>query len=279
MNRLNPPQGVLKSDSPSANAAVLELLRFELSRRTRRNPQYSLRSFARSLGVSHTLLSLVLNGHRPPSSAFVEKLVEGLNLPAEKADLIRPPKARLAAERAPQKQAQKQEQAQISLDQFALISDWQHYAILSLLEVSDTEFEPTFIAQRLGISPLLAKVSMQRLVSLGIVAEGPDGRWRQTSKPIVVENSKSTECSRKFQRQLIAKAVDSLVNDPIELRDFSSTTFAMDPKNIPYALKRIREFRRQLTSELETTGKAEEVYNLTVQIFPTSRPTSRRRKS
>jgi hypothetical protein len=53
---------------------------------------------------------------------------------------------------------------------------------------------------------------------------------------------------------LIRKAVESLENDPIELRDFSSTTFAMNPKHVAYALKRIREFRRQWTQELESFG-------------------------
>jgi hypothetical protein len=45
----------------------------------------------------------------------------------------------------------------------------------------------------------------------------------------------------------------------------------MNPKNVPYAIERIRAFRRQLTDELEVMDESEEVYNLTVQLFPSSR--------
>ncbi|MCU1441761.1 MAG: hypothetical protein JWP85_2758 [Rhodoglobus sp.] len=253
-----------------AESVVLETLRFEFSRRLQRNPQYSMRSFAKHIGVSHTLLSLVLNGHRKPSRGMVEQLAERLQYsPAKTAFLLGEQEKQNRSRAQVNKNSSKQET--ISLDQFALISEWQHYAILSLLQVPDTEFEAKFIAKRLAISPLLAKVSMQRLLNLGIVEQDASGKWKQKSGPIIVENTRSTESTRKFQRQLMGKAVDSMLNDPMEARDLSSTTFAMDPKHIPFAVKRIREFRRQLTDELEAFGEAKEVYNLTVQIFPTSK--------
>jgi hypothetical protein len=64
-------------------------------------------------------------------------------------------------------------------------------------------------------------------------------------------------------------------NDPMPLRDLSSTTFAMDPKQVGHALKRIREFRRELSRELEEFGNPQEVYNLTVQLFPSSKRSSK----
>jgi transcriptional regulator with XRE-family HTH domain len=251
----------------SRDCLALATLRFEFSKRVQKNPRYSLRSFARDLGLSHTGLSLVLNGRRPPSAALIERLSERLQLSAGKtAGLLASIRSTPSTVKAGSANLTK-----ISLDQFAVISEWQHFAILSLLEIPDTEFEPKFIARRLGISPLLAKVSMHRLVNFGIVEQGADKKWRQRPGPIVVENTVSTAYTRKFQRQLLAKAVDSLHNDPVEKRDFSSTTLAMNPKHVPYALQRVREFRRQLTAELESFGDPEEVYNLTVQIFPTSR--------
>jgi uncharacterized protein (TIGR02147 family) len=264
----------LLDTAPNQNTAapenlVLETLRFEFSKRIQKNPQYSMRSFAKQVGFSHTLLSLVLNGHRKPSRLMVEQLSERLQYsPAKTALLL---KEQEKQGRATKKTKSQVANEKISLDQFAMISEWQHFAILSLLQIADTEFDAKFIAKRLGISALLAKVSMQRLQSLGIVEQGPDKKWRQKSGPIVVENKKSTESTRKFQRQLLAKAVDSMHNDPIEVRDLSSTTFAMDAKHMPFALQRIREFRRLLTDELEAMGNPQEVYNLTVQLFPTSK--------
>jgi uncharacterized protein (TIGR02147 family) len=250
----------------SSNEIVLEVLRSELSRRLELNPSYSQRAFAKHLGVSHTLLSLIMNEKRAPSKVITQKLLEIAKLPKSKTDaLLKLTNAKTY------KEAKERSFHKINLDQFSLISEWQHYAILSLLEVEDTVFAPEFISKRLGISPLNAKISMQRLIELHIIEQLPSGKWKQKSGPIIVENANSTLATRKFQKQLLNKAIESLENDPIEVRDISSTTFAMAPKKIPYALKRIREFRRELSSELESFEEAEEVYNLTVQIFPTSR--------
>jgi uncharacterized protein (TIGR02147 family) len=259
---------VAPAQPAQAKSLALELLRHEFSKRMQKNPQYSMRSFAKQLGISHTLLSLVLNGHRKPSRAMAEKIAERLHFSAQKTNSLLASVSRKSEKRG---DFVGKGYEKISLDQFAFISEWQHYAILSLLEVADTKFEAKFIAQRLGISQLLAKVSMQRLTSLGIVEQDSSGRWKQRSGPIIVENVKSTVHTRKFQRQLMAKAVESLDNDAMEKRDFSSTTFAMNAKHVSYALDRIREFRRELSNELESFGEPDEVYNLTVQIFPTSK--------
>jgi len=244
---------------------VTAVLRNEFSRRARENPNYSLRAFARYLKVSHSLLSLVLNNHREPSARFVATISERLRFSPEKAALMHQ-----SLKKHPQA-APATKVNQLTLDQFALISEWQHYAILSLLEVPGTELIPSFVASRLNISPMLAKVSIERLKNLGLVKKGSDGKWKQSSEPIVIENKISTSWTRKFQRQLLIKAIQSLETDPIEFRDFSSITFAMHPKHVEFALKKIREFRRQLVHELEAFGDPKEVYNLTVQIFPVSR--------
>lgn len=261
------------TNSAAGENLILETLRYEFSKRIQKNPQYSMRSFAKQVGFSHTLLSLVLNGHRKPSRAMVEQLSERLQYSPEKRELLLQEQSR--EKRSPKKSKAQQREEEISLDQFAVISEWQHYAILSLLQVADTVWDEKFIAARLGITPLLAKVSMQRLTELGIVIQDEQGKWKQKSGPIVINDNRSTESTRKFQRQLLTKAVESMDNDAQDTRDLSSTTFAMDAKHLPFAIKRIREFRRQLTDELEALGNPQEVYNLTVQLFPSSKRTKK----
>ena len=52
------------------------VMRTELDGRKVKNPNYSLRAFARDLGVSHTLISLILNGKRAMSQKMMKKLFE-----------------------------------------------------------------------------------------------------------------------------------------------------------------------------------------------------------
>lgn len=250
------------------NLEMTEGIRFlheEFTSRCQKFERYSLRTFAKHLGVSHTLLSLLMSGKRPLSSKMARILSERLELTPEKAaGLLQ------SSETVKKYRANNDKYEFIDLATFNLISDWVHFAILSLIETSEFLVTPRWIAKRLCINETQAKVAFQRLIDVGLIAER-SGRWRQTGKQIKIENKVSTSTTKKFQRQLLAKAAESLESDPIELRDFSSMTFAMDSQNIPYAIERIRQFRRDLVAELEARGNKTEVYNLTVQIYPVSK--------
>jgi transcriptional regulator with XRE-family HTH domain len=250
--------------TPDVSTSTRDLLSQELERRSARNGRYSMRAFARSLGLSHTLVSLVLSGRRGLSPETRARVVSRLGLPPETPRAQGAPAAD-ASVRA------------LELDQFHLISDWYHFAILSLLEIPRSKAEPRWIAARLGISELQAKLALERLLRLGLLARS-GRRLRQSGEPIRIGNTVSTAATRKFHQQLLEKARESLEADPIEERDFTSMTFALDPARLELAKSRIRDFRRALVAELESHGRPRRVYELTVQLFPVSRPEIRREK-
>lgn len=233
------------------------LLERELMRRIAKNPRYSLRAFAKTLGVSHTALSLAMAGKRSPSKNLLTRFANTLGMPPDE-------KARLVDST---KRSNKQtEFNRIDLDIFAVIADWHHYAVLSLLELPGAQFEHKWIARRISIAPMRARAIMDRLLRLRLVGEC-NGVIKQTTAPLKVENSVSTSATRKFHQSLLSRALESLENDPVEKRDFSSMTFAMDEAHIPYAKERIRAFRRKLVADLEQKSTPNQVYNLTVQIY------------
>jgi hypothetical protein len=234
------------------------LAREALAERCRNNPQYSMRAFARATGISHTVLSLVLSGKRRFSKRAVRQLADFLELDPAQTERL---EAARSAKPAPR------EYEDLSLDTFQLISDAYHYAILSALELPNAKWDAKWLAKNLSISPVQAKLAMERLERLELV-ETKNGKTRQTGKPLQVDNARSTIATRTFHKQLLDKAKESLENAPFEARDLSSTTLAMDASQIPYAKKRIREFRRQLAAELEAMGKPNAVFHLAVQIFP-----------
>jgi uncharacterized protein (TIGR02147 family) len=241
----------------------VDLLKAEFSRRCRANPKYSLRAFAKAMGISHTLISLIFAGKRSITAKTAMQLSDRLGWsPAQRK--------RLEGHDLKMTLNGDSGFSTMDLDQFEVIADWHHYAILSLLEVPRSKFDAKWIANRLGINPLEAQYAMERLQRLGLVAFSR-GRWRQTGKSIKVENNISTPATRRFHRQLLERAIQSLENDPISTRDFSSITFAMDASQVQYALERIRRFRRDLCKELEERAEPNEVYQLMVQIFPLSR--------
>jgi uncharacterized protein (TIGR02147 family) len=230
------------------------LLQTELSRRCERNPKYSLRAFAKALGMSHATLSQVISGKRPVSRKSVRKISECLALGPERRALGVAPS----------------EFEQIGVDTFSIISDWYHYAILSLLETPSSSIDPRWIARRLGISLAEAAGAVDRLKRLELI-ERRDGRWRQKGKRLRVDNVEASAAARKFHRQLLAKALESLENDPKPMRDFEGITLAFDPREMPYAIERLNSYARELAVELQKRGRPSEVYELAVQFFPVSR--------
>lgn len=221
------------------------MLENELRRRIGGNPHYSMRAFAHSLGISHSLLSLVLNGKK----AVSRKL-------REKAEAL-----------APAVEDSSGSFQDIPLRTFEVLADWCHYPILSLLEIPGMRFEPRWIAKALSISEAEASLAMSRLKRMGIV-KLRRGVWKQSTRPLKLDNMVSTPATRKHHHQIMQRAAASLDNDAMEKRDFSCITFAIDPQNLEYARKRITQFRRQLMKELETAGKPNQVYQLAIQLFP-----------
>jgi len=55
-----------------------ELLTCELAQRQAKNPSYSLRAFARSIGVNHSTLSQIIRGKRPLTKRNIQKICIGL---------------------------------------------------------------------------------------------------------------------------------------------------------------------------------------------------------
>ena len=68
---------ILSSGNPSEDT-TREVLRNILVARKRRNKYYSLRALARDVGVSHSLLSLILNGRRGISTFTYMKIATTL---------------------------------------------------------------------------------------------------------------------------------------------------------------------------------------------------------
>lgn len=246
-------------------------LQSELTRRIQRNPRYSMRRFAQALGMSHTVLSLVLSGKRPLSRKAATQVSEFFGMsPLERERLIAHRKG--GGMTVAEQLRVESETQQMTLDTFSVISDWYHFAILSLLEIPQSKFQARWVAGKLGISEIEAKDAIERLQRLGLIKQNSKGQWKQAGTPIRFDNRDSTAATRKYYRQLLSRALESLEHDQADERDFTSMTLAIDPADLDFAREKIRAFRRTLTRELESRSAPTRVYNLNIQLFPLSKP-------
>lgn len=233
----------------------------EYARRRKRRRSYSLRAFARQLGLQSGPLSELLRGKRPLTGALAERLADALNFDPEARErwvlaARGTANAPVSTPRSPRP---------LDDERFALIADWYHYGILSLLETASWRDSYRWIAEQLGIAEAEAKEAMQRLHRLGLVARRR-GRWIATGNFTSTHDVPSAAL-RKHHRQLLAQAVDALDTVSVDERDVTSMTLAIDPRRLPEAKRRIKAFRRELAAFLEG-GDATAVYQLCIQLFP-----------
>jgi transcriptional regulator with XRE-family HTH domain len=249
-----------------------QLLQEELVQRCRANPNYSLRSLARSLGVEPSSLSQIINGKRPLSKKMKLRLGSGLGLTVKEIERV--PTA--DSEYSDIKGAIPLFQ-QLTLDAFALIADWYHYAILELTYVEGFKCNHGWISRRLGITRSEVNIAVERLVRMDLLEIGSDGKWRDLSANGALTHLKpamSSEAARKYQMQLLELSKKSIEEVDVKKRNHTSATLCFDPQDLERAMNAITVFRRKFATDFQPKQKAKEVYQLQISFFPLSKQIS-----
>lgn len=241
-------------------------LEYHLAERVKKNPRYSLRAFSQAVGLSPSFLSRILSGKRTLSLKAALKLADALNLnPNERKALLE----KSISDKPKLENNEVEESFEITRDIFAVISEWYHFGIASLLNLKEFKEDNKWIAKELGIRPLEVKLAIERLLRLGVFNRDEEGKLKRSHENFSVKSEMSSAI-RIFQREILEKAIESLEKDSIDERDITSITMAIDEKNIPKAKSEIEKFRKRLSKLLEK-GKKTRVYNLGIHLIPLSR--------
>lgn len=231
----------------------------------RLNEQYSLRAFAKSISLAPSTLSELFNGKRKLSKALRNRIGKALEMDDEQV------KAFEAKSHGNSLNSNTEEPnyETLALDSFYLVSQWYHYGILQLLKTKSFQNCPVWIAERLGITQDEATSALNRLTRIGIVelinGKLVDVTNGQTSH---LKDNYTNGQLRDFQINALQIAIDKLKEVPIENRDNTSMTLAINKSALPTAKKEITKFRRKLTKQLEQFGEPDEVYQLAIALCP-----------
>ncbi|MBO9665788.1 MAG: DUF4423 domain-containing protein [Bdellovibrio sp.] len=224
-----------------------------------KNPKYSMRAFARDLSLTQGRLWELIHGRYVPGTKVTERISEVLRLSEED-------KAQLNQLVSLAKDTPTPTLRELKTDEFALISDWEHFAIINLLGTKDSKSCVEWIAKRLSISVLQAEGAVQRLLDAGLLVQTDKGLTPSFAN-VSTENEIPSPVLRESQRQVIVQSLDSLQRDSVDVRSITSVTFPANIKNLPKAKKLISEFSARM-AELMEKGDRTEVYNLAVQLVP-----------
>jgi uncharacterized protein (TIGR02147 family) len=238
------------------------LLQNELVRRTKENPSYSLRAFARMLGIQSGFLSKILLGQRRVTPTTVRRLGGKLGLSLRDLEVYEQGAQRKA-------EAVPSDFRQMAYDHFQVISEWYHFAILELATVKGFEPSSRWIAKALGLSVAEAQAAIDRLVRIGYIAVDGSGKWKILEAHTTTLGSEETSSAlQQMQRQILQMAITAMENVPVAKRDQSAMTMAVDSALLPMAKEKIKVFRRELCALLESGKKRDAVYQLSVSLYP-----------
>lgn len=229
-------------------------LRDELARRIHRNARFSLRSFARQLGLAPSTLSEVLTGNHGLSEASSRRV-------ASRLGFSQPEQVHwssLTGGGKPKKRLSPR-----SLEQ---LREWYDYAALEVLKIQKSPSAAS-IARALGVPKVLIAASLKRLEANGLCQRRGKNGWRVRHTVNETSNETPSSVIRGLHAQLLDKAKQSLDEQSMQQRSFQAVVTAVPRKRLKDYFERLLKFRTELMQEFAKESELDSVYCLSMGFF------------
>jgi uncharacterized protein (TIGR02147 family) len=259
------------------------ILNETLNERAASRPSYSLRAFARDLGLSPQQLSNVMNGKRGLSPELAEKIAGKLDLSEyQRTVFIESLRSKFARSKAQKSLALaklaklevQSETKNLEIDLFRAISNWHNFGLIELIKISGkTKPSMKWFSEKLGISENETALTFGRLERLGLISKNDFGTWIANQDVVIADQGIPAESIRNYHRQILEQATQALAFQTAEERYGSSSTLPVRVKNLARAKKLIQDFRLAFDKEISNEESGEEIYGLSIQFFRLTKKT------
>jgi len=238
-----------------------------IAEKIKRNPQFSLRAFARMVDVSPAVLSRILSGKRKLTFNLATRIADALVLgPVERETLY----SFFLGSSLEEKTEEEKVQKELSIDCFNAMKEWYHYGITQLLYIESFKEDSKWIAKMLSITELEARMAIERLLRLEILDRDENGKLYRTATHLSTTTDIASAGIRHFQKQILEKSIESLESVDVLERDITSITIAINEERLAEAKQEIKKFRLKM-AEFLGTGEKTRVYNLGIHLIPLSK--------
>jgi transcriptional regulator with XRE-family HTH domain len=235
-----------------------KFLNEELKNRCLKNPNYSLRSFAKTLGYDPSNLSKYLSGQQKISNRFFLNVKKILKLKENSLTEFERENAHLF-----------NQQNAFSITQFEEIGQFQHLTVYEALNLTSIETTAKNLAKLTKTDEKIVESILQSLEKLGAIAQ-TRGEWKPTSqilKGVFKPRDKSPEDQISlFYKEVLNKMLISL-NHSAEAKHYVSF-IATNSSLIPEVQNKLKSYREELLTWLESASEKDVVLNIGFSIFP-----------
>ena len=239
-----------------------------------------MRAFARDLGVSSARLSQVLSRKHGLSIEAAQEFATKLKLNTDETKWFvesvgalhsrnKSAKSEYSLKIQEYKRTAKKF-SEIHLEYFKVISDWYHFAILELTYMEDFQNDHSWIAEKLGISLLEVSEAISRMKDLDLITE-ENGVLKDVFKFLATPNDVPSASLKKFNTQLMKKAMEALYEQDVMKREIASNIFSVRKDKVPEFKEKLRVFRRDMENEASQLKGKDAVYCLSMQFYELTR--------
>jgi transcriptional regulator with XRE-family HTH domain len=244
------------------NTSFQVYLKSEFARRKIKSARYSLRMFAKDIGVAAPALSSYFNGHRNFSEKMMRKIFQKL---APAPDVME----NILASYNNQDFDPDGEKLFLQTQYYHLISDPLYYSYLSLIDTKDFMDDDLVNSKRLNTKPEIINKIKNELTNLGLI--------KVKNKKIVpieqvlasTDNIPNTSL-RIRHMQNMEDAKSALINLPVNERYFAFETLSFDPEDLSLVQSKINQLMDDLIFLSKRGRKKTKVIEFCSLYFPRS---------
>ena len=224
-----------------------------------KNQQLSHRYFAKKIGLSSGALSEILQGKRKISLKLAQKIADRLCLnPKEKAHFL--------GLNEEQIEPQGLDYTDLKNDQFQMISDWHHFAILNLVKSDYCVHKADWFARQLNLPLKTVTEALRRLLRLELLKIKGNKFVRTASRLTTSDGIRNLSIikSNTADLQMIQSQINVI---DVQQRDLTSITLLIDEEKMKDYKKWIRGIQDKFANKFQTT-KSKTVFRLSIALFP-----------
>lgn len=251
------------------------LLQELLDRKCAANPRFSLRAFARQLGISASQLSRILSRKVPLTLETATKIAPVLfsaNSGKQEffLDLVR---LCNTGEGEPQileylcRKLLSLDAGELDQARLLCLSDWSVVATFDAFGLAKPPRSAQELASMLGISVREAEVALHQLEHAELL-EASDGWYRRKVDRFYTTCDVPSAVIRGLHRQLIGKALQAIDGQDVSRRYLRGMSLSLKPELLPRVRELVEAFCLEVEKlEQESAGKAEALCQLNIQFF------------
>jgi len=154
-----------------------------------------------------------------------------------------------------------------------LLENWWIPAVRAYLELNGGVVNIKQIAH--DICPPISEAQVQEaidtLLEVGFVKKMASGRLALTDAHLTAGGPEKKAAVRKFQKQVLSLASDSLDNVPVEERNISTLTLSVDQAAFDDLGDMLKEFRRLIQKRVDSAKNPDRVMQLSLAFYPVAR--------